>query len=387
MPQMTQTLPLLPLTSGVVLPGMVFTMALETEEARVAAEAAGSAGGRLVLVPRIEGRYATVGVVAEIVERGELPGGPLAMVVRGLERAIIGTGVPGTGQALWVQVEPIGEAPVTESATELAREYRAVLENILLSRGARQIAERLREVTEPSQVADLAGYSADLSLAQKVQVLETIDVEARLRLVLGWARETLADLTLRQQIKSNVEEGMEKTQREFLLRRQLEAIRKELGELDGTADDGTPEHYRSVIANRELPEAVRTAVERELTKLERMSEQSPEQGWVRTWIDTVLEIPWGVTSEDRLDVNAAVRVLDQDHDGLVDVKERILEHLAVRALQAERGLAPLSGRGAGATLALVGPPGVGKTSLGESVARALGRKFVRVSLGGVHDEA
>jgi ATP-dependent Lon protease len=387
MPQMTQTLPLLPLTSGVILPGMVFTMALETEEARVAVEAAGSAGGQLVLVPHIEGRYASIGVVAEIVERGELPGGPLAMVVRGLSRGAIGTGVPGTGQALWVQVDPISEGPATETMTELAREYRAVLENILLSRGARQIAERLRDVTEPSQVADLAGYSPDLTLAQKVQVLETVEVEARLRLVLGWARDTLADLTLRQQIKSSVEEGMEKTQREFLLRRQLEAIRKELGELEGTSDDGSPEHYRSAIAARDLPDLVRTALEREITKLERMSEQSPEQGWVRTYLDTVLEIPWGVTSEDRLDVNEAAAVLDQDHDGLKDVKERILEHLAVRALQAERGLVPVSGRGAGATLALVGPPGVGKTSLGESVARALGRKFVRVALGGVHDEA
>jgi ATP-dependent Lon protease len=385
--QMTQTLPLLPLTSGVVLPGMVFTMALETEDAQVATEAAGNAGGRLVLVPRIEGRYAAVGVVAEIVERGELPGGPPAMVVRGLERAAIGTGVPGTGRALWVQVDPIAEGEVPEAATELAREYRAVLENILLTRGARQFAQRLREVTDPSQIADLAGYSPDLSLAQKVEVLETVDVEKRLRLVLGWARETLADLSLRQQIKTSVEEGMEKTQREFLLRRQLDAIRKELGELDGNADDGTPEYFRGLIASRELPETVLRAVEREINKLEHTSEQSPEHGWIRTWLETVLELPWGVTSEDRLEVKEAAQTLDEDHDGLEDVKERILEYLAVRALQVERGLVPVSGRGAGAILALVGPPGVGKTSLGESVARALGRKFVRVSLGGVHDEA
>jgi ATP-dependent Lon protease len=385
--QMAQTLPLLPLTSGVVLPGMVFTMALETEDAQVATEAAGNAGGRLVLVPRIEGRYASVGVVAEIVERGELPGGPPAMVVRGLERAAIGTGVPGTGRALWVQVDPITEGEVPEAATELAREYRAVLENILLTRGARQFAQRLREVTDPSQIADLAGYSPDLSLAQKVEVLETVDVEKRLRLVLGWARETLADLSLREQIKTSVEEGMEKTQREFLLRRQLDAIRKELGELDGNADDGTPEYFRGLIASRELPEAVLRAVEREIAKLEHTSEQSPEHGWIRTWLETVLELPWGVTSEDHLDVKEAAQALDEDHDGLEDVKERILEYLAVRALQVERGLVPVSGRGAGAILALVGPPGVGKTSLGESVARALGRKFVRVSLGGVHDEA
>jgi ATP-dependent Lon protease len=233
----------------------------------------------------------------------------------------------------------------------------------------------------------VSGYSPDLSAAQKLQILETVDVEARLRLVLGWARETLADITLRQQIKTDVEEGMEKTQREFLLRRQLEAIRKELGELDGEAADGSPQGYREQIEARDLPDAVRAALLREVAKLERTSEQSPEQGWARTWIETVLEIPWGKTSEDNLDVPAAGRVLDEDHDGLSDVKERILEHLAVRKLRRDRGLAPVGDRGAGAVLALVGPPGVGKTSLGESVARALGRTFVRVALGGVHDEA
>jgi ATP-dependent Lon protease len=205
---------------------------------------------------------------------------------------------------------------------------------------------------------------------------------------LGWARDTLADLTLRERIKTDVEEGMEKTQREFLLRRQLEAIRKELGQLSGDAADGAdPDDYRSKVEARDLPEQVRTAVLREVDKLERTSEQSPETGWIRTWLDTVLEIPWGVESEDRLDVGEAKKLLDADHDGLVDVKERILEHLAVRKLQSERGLVPVDGRGSGAILALVGPPGVGKTSLGESVARALGRKFVRVSLGGVRDEA
>ncbi len=380
------TLPLLPLTSGVVLPGMVITMALETEEAKVAAEAAGSVGGQLVLVPHVEGTYSPVGVIAEILELGQLPGGAHAMVVSGLSRATIGAAVPGTGQALWVQVEPVSEGPETRAAQELAREYRVVLENILLTRGARGMAERLREVTEPSQISDLSGYSPDLSLAQKVQILETFDLEERLRIVLGWARETLADLSLRQQIRTDVEEGMEKTQREFLLRRQMEAIRKELAELDGTTDEGTPEDYRAKIEDRDLPEGVRTSVEREIAKLERTSEQSPEHGWIRTWLDTVLELPWGVSSEDNLDVEAAARVLDEDHDGLTDVKQRILEHLAVRKLQSERGLTPV-GRGTGAILALVGPPGVGKTSLGESVARALGRNFVRVALGGVRDEA
>jgi ATP-dependent Lon protease len=381
------TLPLLPLTSGVMLPGMVFTMALESDEATAAADAAESAGGKLLLVPHIEGRYAAIGVVSEIAERGDLPGGLKAIVVRGERRAVIGTGVPGTGAALWVEADVVDDEPPSAAAAELSREYRAVLENILIGRGAGRIASQLRDVTDPGRVADLAGYSPDLSLSQKVQVLETLDVEVRLRLVLGWARDTLADLTLRERIKSDVEEGMERTQREFLLRRQLEAIRKELGELSRSDDDVDPDDYRSRVDAADLPDKVRPAVVREVDRLERTSDQSPETGWIRTWLDTVLELPWGVESEDRLDVAEAARILDEDHDGLRDVKERILEHLAVRKLQTERGLVPVEGRGAGAILALVGPPGVGKTSLGESVARALGRKFVRVALGGVRDEA
>jgi ATP-dependent Lon protease len=382
------TLPLLPLTSGVVLPGMVFTMALESDEARAAVEAARSAGGRLLLVPHIEGRFASVGVIAEVLEEGDLPGGLPAVAIRGDRRAVIGTGVPGTGDALWVEAEPLDEPEPTPAANELAREYRAVLENILHTRGAGRIAAQLREVTEPSRLADVSGYSPDLSLSQKVEVLETRDIETRLRLVLGWARDTLADLTLREKIKSDVEEGMEKTQREFLLRRQLDAIRKELNQLSGSeGSEDDPDDYRAKLEKRDLPEAVHKAVEREIDKLERTNDQSPETGWIRTWLDTVFEIPWGVESEDRLDVAEASRILEADHDGLEDVKERILEHLAVRKLQAERGLVPVDGRGSGAILALVGPPGVGKTSLGESVANALGRKFVRVSLGGVRDEA
>ncbi len=384
--EINQNLPLLPLTSGVVLPGMVFNMALESEDAKAAVEAAGASGGRLVIVPFIDERYAAVGVIAEVMETGELPGGMQAVVVQGTERATLGTAVPGTGQALWVQVEAIEDPEPSDEVIELAREYRAVLENILLSRGAGRFAERLRDVTVPGRIADVAGYSPDLSLDQKVEVLETIDVEARLRLVLGWAREVLADITLRERVKNDVEEGMEKTQREFLLRRQLESIRKELGQINPD-DEDAPDDYRTAIEGRDLPEAVRKAVEREISKLERTSEQNPENGWIRSWLDTVLELPWGKLSDDRLDIDEASRILDEDHDGLDDVKERILEHLAVRKLQAERGLAPVAGRGSGAILALVGPPGVGKTSLGESVARALGRSFVRVALGGVRDEA
>ncbi|MGH9081978.1 MAG: endopeptidase La [Acidimicrobiales bacterium] len=363
---------------------MVFTMALESDEAKAAVDAATAAGGRLLLVPHVDGRYAGTGVVAEVVERGELPGGLPAVAVRGERRAALGTGVPGTGDALWVEADVVDDEDPGPEALELAREYRAVLENILESRGAGRMIAQLREVSEPGRLADVAGYSPDLSLGQKVRVLETYDVTERLHLVLGWARDTLAEVTLRERIRNDVEEGMERTQREFLLRRQLEAVRKELGELGSEGAGDEPDYRARADA---LPPKVAEAVRREVDRLDRTSDQSPENGWIRTWLDTVLELPWGVESEDRLDVAQAARILDEDHDGLADVKERIIEQLAVRKLQAERHVEPVDGRGAGAILALVGPPGVGKTSLGESVARALGRRFVRVALGGVRDEA
>src|SRR5436309_4021486 len=378
------TLPLLPLTTGVVLPGMVVTIALETDQARAAWAAASEAERQLLLVPVVDGRYARVGTVAVVEDAGDLRSGLQALVVRGLNRAVIGSGVPGTGAALWVQIEPVAEPPATERASELAREYRAVVENILEYRGARQIGEALRGISDPGAMADTAGYSPDLTFEQKIEVLETVDVEARLELVLAWAREVLADLSLKDRIRSDVAEGMEKTQREFLLRQQLAAIRKELGDGDG---DEADERYRTWLAETDAPESVKTAVERELGRLERTSEQSPENGWIRTWLDTVTELPWGVRSDDHLQVTEARDILDADHNGLDDVKDRIVEYLAVRKLRVDRGLSASTDRGAGAILALVGPPGVGKTSLGESVARALGRKFTRVSLGGVRDEA
>ena len=241
----------------------------------------------------------------------------------------------------------------------------------------------LRAARTPGQLADLAGYSPDLTIDQKVQVLETLDVESRLRMLIDWMRGILAEASLKEKIRSEVNEGMEKTQREFLLRQQLEAIRKELGD----SGDDVVGGYRKRIDEAGMPEKVRTEVERELGRLERTSEQNPEHGWIRTYLDWMLDIPWNVRSDDNYDLNEARRILDEDHTGLDDVKSRIIEFLAVRKLRQERGLSVLGGRGSGAIITLVGPPGVGKTSLGESVARALGRKFARVSLGGIHDEA
>jgi ATP-dependent Lon protease len=380
----TQALPLLPLTTGVVLPGMVVTLTIESDEARAATHAAADADGVLLLVPRIDGRYARIGTVAKVEDVGQLRSGMEAVVIRGLRRAAVGLGIPGTGEATWVQVEPVEEGGETERATELAREYRAVVENIVEARGVPQVAEFLRGITDPGAIADTAGYSPDLSFERKIEVLETTDVEARLEKVLAWAKDTLADLELKDKIRTEVSEGMEQRQREFLLREQMAAIRKELGE-DGEED--VVEEYRKKIEAAGMPEDVRKEAERELGRLERTSEQSPEYGWIRTYLDWMTELPWSVRTDDNLDIAEARAVLDADHEGLQDVKDRILEYLAVRKLRQERGLGEATGRGSGAILTLVGPPGVGKTSLGESVARALGRRFVRVSLGGIHDEA
>jgi ATP-dependent Lon protease len=380
----TELLPLLPLTQGVVFPQMVVTIALETDEAKRAGAAAEQAGRRMVLVPRVDGQFAPVGTIAQIENSGELPNGTLALVVRGVSRARVGTGATGAEGALHVEVELITDPAPTPRARELAKEYRAVVEAILEQRGARRVADVLAGVDDPGQLADMAAYAPDLTMEQRVQLLETIDVEARLELALLWARESLADLELKNRIRSEVTDGIDAQQREMLLRRQMDAIRKELGE---SGDDAAGE-YRTRAAELDLPETVRAAVSKELDKFERMGAQNPEQAWVRNWLDAVLDLPWGTQVTEHGDLDDARLVLDADHDGLDDVKERILEFLAVRVLRRERGLATAtSGRGSGAILALVGPPGVGKTSLGESVARALGRPFVRIAVGGVRDEA
>ncbi len=380
----SELLPVLPLDDVVVLPHMTVTLSVEGEEQRAAVEAARKGSHLVLLVPRIEGRFASVGTVASLGDSGSLPNGAEVTIIRGEHRARLGVGQADVGGALWVQVEPVTDSdPPSERALELAREYRAMLENLLEARDARAVVQFLRAARTPGHLADLAGYSPDLSVAQKVQVLETLDVEARLTLLIGWTRDVLAEASLKEQIRNEVNEGMEKAQRDFLLRQQLEAIKKQLGE----GGDDVASSYRERVASAGMPDAVRAEVDREIDRLERTSEQNPEHGWIRTYLDWMLDIPWSVRSDDNFDLAEARRVLDQDHTGLDDVKDRIIEFLAVRKLRHERGLAVVGGRGSGAIVTLVGPPGVGKTSLGASVARALGRKFARVSLGGIHDEA
>ncbi|WP_406603897.1 endopeptidase La [Nocardia macrotermitis] len=354
------------------------------ESAQAAIDAARAASlDAVLLAPRLAEGYASFGVVATIEQVGRMRGGAPAAVLKAERRAKIGHGVTGPGAALWVEAEPV-EIPEADGRTkELAAEYKKLVVSVLQRREAWQVIDAVNRLTDPSALADAAGYAPYLTDDQKREILETPDVTTRLNTLITWTKDHIAEAEVAEKISEDVREGMEKSQREFLLRQQLNAIRKELGEgePDG-ADD-----YRTRVENADLPEAVRTAALREVDRLERGSDQSPEAGWIRTWLDTVLELPWTVKTTDATDVSAARAVLDADHHGLDEVKDRMVEYLAVRSRRAARGLEVVGGRGSGAVLVLVGPPGVGKTSLGESVARALGRKFVRVALGGVRDEA
>ena len=386
----TTTLPVLPLRNGVVFPHMVITVTIESEEARRAVAAAETTGGRLLLVPRVDGEFASVGTLADIQEVSHDQA--TNALIAGVARARIGVGTARGDGVLWVQVDEVDDPDVSDDpdVRRLAAEYRAVVSEILDHRGIGAMASRILDLDDPGQLADLAVYSPDLSLPQKVEILETLEVRDRLEKVLSWMNEVLAGITIRRRVREDATERIDQSQREYLLRQQLEAIRAELGE---EASDGASD-YRKKLEAADLPAAAAESIEREIDRLERTSEQSPENGWIRAWLETVFEIPWGAMTEDHLDLEPARAVLDADHTGLEDVKDRIIEHLAVRKLRRDRGLDERTDdeeqgvvSAAGAILLLVGPPGVGKTSLGESVARALGRKFVRVALGGVRDEA
>jgi len=393
------TLPVLPLDDEVVLPGMVVPIELSDTEIRGAIEAArnrsqGRGPGirsedkaQVLLVPRLGERgLAAVGTLAVVDQIGRLPGGGPGAVVRGVARVRIGSGTTGPGAALWVEGTVIEQTGGGARAEELAREFKSLVIGVLGQRGAWQIIDMIQQIDDPAVMADQAGYGSYLTAEQKLTLLETADLVKRLELVIGWTRDHLAELDIAETIRKDVTEGMEKQQKEFLLRQQLAAVRKELGELTGDGD-GEQDDYRARVEAADLPDNVREAALKEVGRLERTPDASPETGWIRTWLDTILEVPWNERTEDAYDIAGARRILDEDHTGLDDVKERIVEYLAVRKRREDRGLGVIGGRRSGAVLALVGPPGVGKTSLGESVARAMGRTFVRVALGGIRDEA
>ena len=363
---------LVPLDDIVVFPNMTVTISADVGEEE-----------RVLLVPRHEGDYAKVGTVAEVGDRMRLPGGGRAVSLQGLHRAVLGAAHTDTQGRLRVEFdERPDEEPPRVKTRELEREYRAVVEEILELRGDDgRVSAFVRSIRETGALADTVAYAPELNFEQKIELLEAVDVVARLELALRFQRERLAEMQVRSRIREDVEEGAAKQQREYILRRQLESIRKELGEDDASVADD----YRTKIAESKMPDAVREQAEREVARLERMGDQSGESSMIRTYLDWLLAVPWGKRSDERLDPVNAREVLDADHAGLKYVKERIVEYLAVRKLRQERGIT--EDKRSGAILTLIGPPGTGKTSVGESIARALNREFVRMSLGGVRDEA
>jgi ATP-dependent Lon protease len=363
---------LIPLDDTVVFPNMNVTISADVGDEE-----------RVLLVPRHEGEYAGVGTVAEVGERVRLPGGGSAVSLVGLHRGIAGAAHTDSQGRLRVEVEERpDEEPPGVKTRDLEREYRAVVEEILELRGDDgRISAFVRSIREVGTLADTAAYAPETTFEQRIELLEAVDVVERLELALRFQRERLAELQIRHRIREDVEEGAQRQQREYILRRQLESIRKELGEDEASVS----EDYRTKIAELDLPDEVREQAEREVGRLERMGDQSGESSMIRTYLDWLLAVPWGERSEERLDPIHAREVLDSDHAGLEDVKDRIVEYLAVRKLRQERGIA--EDKRSGAILTLIGPPGTGKTSVGESIARALNREFVRMSLGGVRDEA
>ena len=363
---------LVPLEDVVVFPGMSLTLAIDAGDEE-----------RVLLVPRHEHEFAAVGTVAEVSNRVRLPGGGRAFELQGLHRGIAGAAQTLPDGRLFVEVDEQPDAvPVDGKTRNLEREYRAVVEEILELRGDDgRISGFLRSISEPGTLADTSGYSPDLNYDQKVKLLQTVDVTERLEMALGYQRERLAELQVRKRIREDVESGAEKQQREYFLRKQMDSIRKELDEDDASV----VEEYRTKIEEAGMPEHAREQAEKELGRLERMGEQSAESSVIRTYLDTILSVPWNERSEEKLDPTHAREILDSDHAGLDDVKDRIVEYIAVKKLRVDRGIT--EDKRSGAILTLIGPPGTGKTSIGESIARATGRKFVRMSLGGVRDEA
>src|ERR1700710_1365014 len=398
---------LIPLDEAIVFPTVTATLPIDV-------------GGedRVFLLPRSDGEFARVGVVAEVLESGESRRGEPAATVLGLHRGpargavvagisgragrrgdepaapvlgllrgLAGAAVAGEDdpETLHIEVQEFHDGhPEDERTRELSREYRAVVEEILELRGDDgRISAFLRSVQEPGALADTAGLSPEFSSEQKLRLLDTLDVSERLQVAVELQRERLAELQVRSRIRADVEPGAQKQQRDYFLRKQMESIRKELGEDEGNLI----EEYERKIAEAGMPEAVAEQAEKELRRLERQGEQAPEASVIRSYLDWLIAVPWSKRSEEKLDPVHTREVLDADHAGLDDVKRRITEFIAVRKLREERGKGEEDSRANGAILTLVGPPGTGKTSIGESIARALGREFVRISLGGLHDEA
>jgi len=380
-------LPLVALRETVIFPEMIVPLQVGREKSVNALNAAVAEGGPIALVTQRHaeqedisdaGELYTVGTLAKIAQVVQLQDGTVRAIVQGQGRLRL-SGFVTTSPYLRARVEEVDDdAPPGLEVQALMRTVQAQIEQYVAN-GAPvppEAAVAARNISEPGLLADMVAYSPDMTTEQRQELLETIDVVERLKLVSGFLARQVEILELKGKIQSEVKSEMDKTQREYILREQLKAIQRELGEDDPQQAELT--ELRDKVEQAGMPEEIKTRALKEVDRMSRIPSASPEVGVIRTYVDWLVALPWNVSSDDQLDIREAARILDEDHYGLEKIKERILEYLAVRTL-ADKIRSPI--------LALVGPPGVGKTSLGRSVARAMGRKFVRMSLGGIHDEA
>ncbi len=382
-------LPLIPLKDIVVFPGAMLPLFIGRQKSVKAIDEALSSNRLVLLVPQKspeieaptpEDIY-TMGTVSIILRMIKLTEGQIRVLIQGISRAKIDM-ITKTEPSFQAKITLIQEKEVPPDSIEIQALIRTVNENLekLVSLG-RPFSEELRNVAQniehPGRLADFLSSNLDLKLAESQEILEIIDPEKRLKKVNELINHEILLLSVQQKIISEAQQEMDKTQKEYILRQQLKAIQRELG----TAEDlkSEIESYKKAIEEKKIPEEARKEIEKQISRLENMSSESPEANVIRTYLDTITSLPWAIMTKDRLNLKRAKKILDEDHYDLDKIKERILEFLAVKKLKANKMKGPI--------LCFVGAPGVGKTSLGKSIARCLGRKFVRISLGGVRDEA
>ena len=394
-------LPILPLREMVAFPFSVIPLAVGVPRSVKLIEEAMQGDSLIGLLasrdPAVEepvpGQLHETGTMARILRVVRGNDGAMQVVVQGIERFRVAHWISPSNY-LRARVNAALETVETDLEMEalvanlkdLGREIVELSPNI-----PNEAARFLATVTDPRYLAYLVAANVQLEPADAQKLLEIDSTKEQLRALIMHMRHQREVLSLGQKIRSEAKEEMEKDQREYFLRQQMKAIQKELGEMDDTSS--VANEYTEKLAKAALPEEAKKEAERELKRLSGMSPQSPEYSMIKTYLDWMVELPWNVASEDQLDIVNARKVLDEDHYDLQEVKDRIVEFLAVRKLFKERGIQRdraedgKTGKAMGAILCFVGPPGVGKTSLGQSIARALGRKFTRMSLGGMRDEA
>jgi ATP-dependent Lon protease len=385
--ELVRELPLVALRETVIFPEMIVPLQVGRDKSVAALNAAVASGGPIALVTQRSAEMEDIndpselyeiGTLAKIAQVVQLQDGTVRAIVQGQSRLRV-TGFSATSPYLTATVEHLVDS--TPAGVEIQALMRSVQTQIeaYVANGAPvppEAAVAARNITDPGLLADMIAYSPDMTTEQRQELLETVDVTERLKLVSNFLARQVEILELKGRIQSEVKSEMDKTQREYILREQLKAIQRELGEDD--PQQAEINELREKVEAAGMPEEIKARAIKEVDRMSRIPSASPEVGVIRTYVDWLVGLPWNVSTDDQLDIREAARILDEDHYGLDKVKERILEYLSVRIL-ADTIRSPI--------LALVGPPGVGKTSLGKSVAKAMGRKFVRMSLGGIHDEA